>query len=196
MDIAETELMSRYGAFKIYVWNGKPGKEPVVLTTLQLNPSLPVLVRIHSECLTGDSFGSQQCDCGQQKDASLSLIANSENGIFVYHRAEGRGIGLFHKIKAYYLQRKFDLDTYDANVQLGFRPDERRYDTLRDIFDKFGIKEVKLITNNLEKIQEIEKLGVRVVERVPLIVPSNHYNKRYLETKRVRFGHLLAHEQT
>lgn len=196
MNIAESELVGRQGAFRIFVWDGERGREPVVLATPKIDPTLPVLVRIHSECLTGDSFGSRHCDCGEQKEKSLSIIANSGNGLFIYHRAEGRGIGLFHKIQAYHLQKNLQIDTYDANVRLGFRPDERNYSSLIPIFEKFGVKKVKLITNNPDKIQKIEELGVRVMQRVPLVIPSNQYNKQYLDTKRVRFGHLPAHDQT
>ena len=152
-----------------------------------------VSVRVHSECMTGDVFGSLRCDCGSQLDESLRLIHERDVGALVYLRQEGRGIGLVNKIKAYELQ-DCGFDTLDANVRLGFDPDPRDYDVAALILDDLGISTIRLITNNPKKSIGLEKSGISITERVPLIIPANQHNEHYLKTKQTKFGHLLDHD--
>ena len=169
-----------------------PGHEalPVALQTGDVSGDEPVLVRLHSECFTGDVLGSQRCDCGDQLHVALQQISQAKRGIFLYLRQEGRGIGLANKIVAYALQEQ-GVDTYDANVQLGFQPDERRYDIAALILRQMGVTRVRLMTNNPDKVEQLRSVGIDVVERVPLEVPANQYDKAYLRTKRDRFHHQL-----
>lgn len=146
-----------------------------------------VLVRLHSECLTGDSLFSLRCDCGLQLRKSMEMIAEEGSGVIVYLRQEGRGIGLLNKMKAYALQDK-GLDTVEANHQLGFKADERDYSIASEILKDLGLKKIRLLTNNPEKIKGING-SIEVVERIPLKIPSNHHNERYLRTKREKMGH-------
>ncbi len=183
-------LPTKNGIFRIIVWPGKKGQETVVLVTEHLDIKKPVLVRIHSECLTGDTFSSMRCDCGQQKYKALQTISQSKNGIFIYLRQEGRGIGLYQKIKAYALQEQ-GYDTHQANILLGDKPDQREYSIAKEILNKFGIKKIKLITNNPSKITDLSMAGFDIVEKIPLKVKKNKYNKKYLETKEVKFKHFL-----
>ncbi len=182
-----TELATEFGILNMHTWNQRQGKETVALSTQNLDVTKPILVRIHSECLTGDTFNSLHCDCGQQKYEALQMITKSNNGVFIYHRAEGRGIGLFEKIKAYKLQKERGLNTYEANLALGYGADERDYTSLKMVFDKLKITKIKLLTNNPLKIKGIEKLGIKIVESVPLIVKSNFYNRDYIRTKMENF---------
>lgn len=188
MEHLSAALPSNYGDLSITVYAQGHGKETVVLTTKRLTGHIPPLVRIHSECLTGDTFGSLRCDCGPQKDASLHMIAESGNGIFIYLRQEGRGIGLFEKIKAYRLQEE-GHDTYDANILLGHDADAREYSMAKKVLDDFDIHNIRLITNNPKKVTAMQKLGINVSERVPLIIPANKFNQHYLDTKKKKFGH-------
>jgi GTP cyclohydrolase II len=188
MEHLSAALPSNYGDLSITVYDQGPGKETVVLTTKRLTGHITPLVRIHSECLTGDTFGSLRCDCGPQKDASLRMIAESGNGIFIYLRQEGRGIGLYEKIKAYKLQEQ-GHDTYDANILLGHDADAREYSMAKKVLDDLDIHNIKLITNNPKKVTAMQKLGINVSERVPLIIAPNEFNKRYLATKKSKFGH-------
>src|SRR5260221_7285925 len=181
-------LPTKHGNFTIIVWPAKNGKDAVALTTTQLDTSKPVLVRIHSECITGDVFGSYRCDCGQQKQKALVKIAKSKNGIFIYLKQEGRGIGLSEKIRAYALQEQ-GYDTHEANILLGHDPDPREYSKVKEILDQLGVKRIKLITNNPSKENSLREFGFDIVERIPLRVRSNKYNKKYLETKKVKFKH-------
>ncbi len=181
-------LPTSIGDLTITVYNESLGRETVVLTTPRLTAHIPPLVRIHSECLTGDIFGSLRCDCGPQKDASLHMIAASGNGVFIYLRQEGRGIGLFEKIKAYKLQEK-GHDTYDANIILGHDADAREYSMAKKVLDDLSITNIKLITNNPTKVREMIDLGINVTERVPIVIPPNKHNKQYIRTKQERFGH-------
>jgi len=170
-----------------------PGHEalPVALQTGDISGDEPVLVRLHSECFTGDVLGSQRCDCGKQLHGALQKIGQAQRGIFLYLRQEGRGIGLANKLAAYALQEQ-GVDTYDANVQLGFRPDERRYDIAALILRQMGVSRVRLLTNNPDKVDQLRAAGIDVVERVPLEVPANQYDQAYLKTKRDRFHHQLT----
>lgn len=188
MEHLSAALPTTSGDFSITVYKEERGRETVVLTTPRVTAHIPPLVRIHSECLTGDTFGSLRCDCGPQKEASLHLIAESKNGIFIYLRQEGRGIGLFEKIKAYRLQEE-GHDTYDANILLGHDADAREYSMAKKVLDDLGVTNIRLITNNPTKVSNMIKLGINVSERVPLIIQPNIHNKHYLETKKRKFGH-------
>lgn len=154
-----------------------------------LKPGDVVTVRVHSECLTGDLFGSQRCDCGSQLQKSLDVITR-EKGVLIYLRQEGRGIGLINKLKAYNLQDE-GFNTVDANHQLGFETDERDYDTAIFILKDLGIKKIKLLTNNPEKVTSIDREGIEIVDRIPLQVEPNEDNEDYLRIKRDLMGHLL-----
>ena len=191
---AEATLTTRSGAFKIAVFNveGAPG-EVAALTRGPLHGDAIPLVRLHSECLTGDVLGSLRCDCGQQLHAALELIAEAPSGVLLYLPQEGRGIGLANKIRAYALQDQ-GLDTVDANLALGLPVDRRDYAAAAHILLSLGLRQVRLLTNNPAKSAALEKHGVQVVERVPLEVPPNPINLDYLRTKADRMGHLLAFE--
>ncbi len=190
--VAEARLPTRYGEFRIVAYQSPfdPG-EHIALTIGDWTPDRPVLTRIHSECLTGDVFGSMRCDCGEQMDLALKILGQEGTGAFLYMRQEGRGIGLHNKIKAYSLQDG-GLDTIDANKQLGFDPDLRHYGIGAKILADLGINKIKLLTNNPKKLVGLSGLGVEVVERVQVEVPPNDENRAYLETKRERMGHILA----
>ncbi|HXK37468.1 MAG TPA: GTP cyclohydrolase II [Candidatus Paceibacterota bacterium] len=188
MEHLSAKLPSDFGNFSITVYKQELGRETVVLSTPRLAPHMHPLVRIHSECLTGDTFGSLRCDCGPQKEASLRMIAESGNGVFIYLRQEGRGIGLFEKIKAYKLQED-GHDTYEANILLGHDADGRTYAMAKNVLDDLGIDTIKLITNNPKKVTSMRELGVHVAERIPLIIEANAHNKHYLDTKKKKFGH-------
>ena len=162
----------------------------LVLRHPECNPDNPVIVRIHSECITGEVFHSQKCDCGQQLNESMKLIAQ-EKGILVYLRQEGRGIGIINKLKAYKHQED-GLDTIEANIALGLKPDYRKYDVAVEILRSLGIKQVRLITNNPDKIASLNQLGLNVTERIPLIIPPNENSADYLKTKEDHMGHLLS----
>lgn len=149
-----------------------------------------VLTRIHSECLTGDVFASNRCDCGNQLHKAMEMIDKNNSGLILYLRQEGRGIGLFNKIKAYHLQEN-GYDTVDANVELGFSPDLRDYKIASQILNELGVKSIDLLTNNPDKIKQIEKNGIKVNKRVPIEIHSNHVDRAYLKTKAVRMGHEL-----
>jgi len=192
-NFVETKLNTESGLFNIRVYSEESNKETVVLWTNNINTFEPVLVRVHSECMTGDTIGSLQCDCGKQLQKSLQLI-QKEGGVLIYLRQEGRGIGLFEKIKAYELQSK-GYDTFEANVLLGHHPDERTYKMAKVALDDLKIKRIRLLTNNPSKVSELAKLGIEVVEQVPLIIRSNKYNKKYFATKKDKFQHALNGEQ-
>jgi GTP cyclohydrolase II len=192
---AEASLPTRYGAFNISVFSveGAPG-EIAALTHGSLHAEASPLVRLHSECLTGDVLGSRRCDCGEQLDAALALIASAPAGVLLYLPQEGRGIGLANKIRAYALQDQ-GLDTVDANLALGLPVDHRDYAAAAHVLHSLGLTRVRLLTNNPLKTDALERNGVSVVERVPLAVPPNPVNVRYLRTKADRMGHLLAFER-
>lgn len=194
--VAEARLPTGYGEFNIIVYISQKGKEHVALTVGQTEPgdaqpgSGPVLVRLHSECLTSDVFGSARCDCGEQLHESLRRLQEEGRGILLYMRQEGRGIGLANKIRAYALQQQ-GYDTVDANLALGFPEDMRDYSEAADILKDLGITRVRLLTNNPAKIEGLERGGIEVAERLPLHVLPNPSNAEYLRTKQERMDHLL-----
>ena len=190
--VAEARLPSRWGeftavAYKSYVDQG----EHIALTIGEWNKDEPVLVRIHSECLTGDVFGSRRFDCGEQRELALDIISKAGAGVFLYMRQEGRGIGLHNKIKAYSLQ-DHGLDTVEANQTLGFEPDLRHYGVGAQILQDLGISKLRLLTNNPRKVAGLSGFDLEIVDRVPVEAAVNDENRRYLRTKKARFGHILA----
>ncbi|MBI4201876.1 MAG: bifunctional 3,4-dihydroxy-2-butanone-4-phosphate synthase/GTP cyclohydrolase II [Chloroflexi bacterium] len=194
--VTETRLPTRHGIFTAIAYKSDlDADEHVALVRGNVNTSDPVLIRVHSQCLTGDTFGSLRCDCGEQMEKALELIANSERGVFLYMRQEGRGIGLHNKLRAYALQ-DIGLDTVQANESLGFLPDLRWYGIGAQILVDLGVKNIRLLTNNPKKVVGLESYGLHLVERVPIVIPPNHENQRYLETKRTKLGHLLSEEDT
>jgi len=192
--VAEADFPSRFGHFRIFGFEGlKPNEteEAVVLKIGDLSPGAPPpLVRIHSECLTGDVLLSLRCDCRSQLEQAIEQIADAGRGLLIYEHQEGRGIGLMNKLRAYELQDN-GLDTVEANVQLGFAPDLRDYALPAAIIRFFGIREVRLLSNNPDKVAAMEKAGVRVVERIPLVAPAMDSTTDYLRTKREKMGHLI-----
>ncbi|WP_322814251.1 GTP cyclohydrolase II [Chloroflexus sp.] len=187
---AMADLPTRFGHFQIVIYLDAEQKEQIALTCGPLHTPEPVLTRLHSECLTGDIFGSHRCDCGEQLAAALTAIQQAGRGVLLYLRQEGRGIGLVNKIRAYALQQQ-GLDTVDANRALGLPDDMRDYRVAAAILTDLGIKSVRLLTNNPAKITGIEQHGIAVTERVPLQMPVNNYSAAYLLAKQVRMGHLL-----
>jgi GTP cyclohydrolase II len=189
--VATSRLPTAFGEFKITVFQDpQSGEEHVALSKgLDIPPTGPVLVRIHSECLTGDAFASLKCDCGPQLQATLKLINDVGQGVVLYLRQEGRGIGLTNKIRAYALQDQ-GHDTVDANLMLNLPADARRYDMCTIMLEHLKIKQVKLVTNNPSKIAALEELGIDVVDRVPLTVGLNPFNAEYLKTKHERMAHM------
>ena len=187
----EAELPTEYGDFRIIPFRQKSnGLEHVALIKGHWSADEPVLVRMHSSCVTGDIFGSKRCDCGEQLHRAMRMIDQEGKGLVVYLNQEGRGIGLMNKIAAYKLQEEGD-DTVDANIHLGFQPDEREYGVGAQILSELGVGKIRLITNNPVKRVGLESFGLEIVENVPIVVEPNPYNKRYLETKRIRMGHKL-----
>jgi len=166
------------------------GKEHLAIVIGKLDPSRPVLTRLHSECFTGDLLGSLRCDCGDQLRGAIDEIAKQGSGVLLYLAQEGRGIGLVNKLRAYELQDA-GADTLEANLQLGFGPDERVYQPAAEMLRQLDIGSVKLLTNNPEKVKGLAQCGVAVAERVPHVFPANDHNERYLSTKAVRFGHMF-----
>lgn len=189
--VATSRLPTTFGEFKITVFQDpQTGEEHVAISKgLDTAPTDPVLVRIHSECLTGDAFASLKCDCGPQLQATLKLINEVGQGVVLYLRQEGRGIGLTNKIRAYALQDQ-GHDTVDANLMLNLPADARRYDMCIIMLDHLKVKQVKLVTNNPSKIAALEELGIEVVDRVPLTVGLNPFNAEYLKTKHERMAHM------
>lgn len=191
--VAEAKLPSEYGEFTLKVFeNILDGKEHVAIIKGDIRATDDVLVRVHSECLTGDIFGSHRCDCGPQLHAALTKIEQEGQGVVVYMRQEGRGIGLVNKIKAYALQEQ-GLDTVEANQKLGFAPDPRDYGIGAQILYDVGVRKMRLMTNNPKKRVGLQSYGLEVVDLVPLEIPATADNHRYLETKRDKMGHLLRH---
>ena len=191
MNIIESNianLPTKYGNFRIKAY--KDGnQEHLAIMSLDFETLEAPFVRIHSECLTGDTLGSLKCDCQNQLDFSLKFIAKN-GGLVIYHRQEGRNIGLVNKVNAYALQDK-GRNTIEANIELGFKEDERDYRVVGYIFENLGIKKLKLITNNPAKLKYVESLGVEIVERIPAIIKANKYNELYLSTKKEKMGHLI-----
>jgi len=189
--IVETKLPTEYGEFKMIAYRSKvDGLEHIALVMGKLDETIPILVRVQSECLTGDVFSSLRCDCSSQLNTALKAIADNGSGILVYMRQEGRGIGLINKMKAYNLQDE-GLDTVEANEKLGFSPDLRHYGLGAQILSDLGVKQIRLLTNNPRKIVGLEGYGLSVIERVSLKIPPNTINKDYLKAKKDKLGHIL-----
>lgn len=189
--VAIADLPSRFGRFQVAAfWNNRDSKDHIAI--LHGNPmgKENVPTRVHSECLTGDALGSLRCDCRDQLEVSLTRIAQQDSGIVLYLRQEGRGIGLLNKMRAYGLQDR-GLDTVEANLALGFRDDEREYSIAAHMLHSLKVKSIQLLTNNPKKVEELQQHGVKVVGRLPHVIPANDFNRFYLETKRDRSGHLL-----
>lgn len=190
---ATAKLPTEFGYFKITPFiNLSDQKEHMALIKGEWDENDTVLVRVHSSCATGDIFSSSRCDCGSQLQESMKMIENEGKGLIVYLSQEGRGIGLFNKIHAYQLQDE-GLDTVDANIALGFKPDEREYEAAASILNDLQVKKIRLITNNPAKSDALINLGFQIEATVPIEIPSNEHNEFYLETKRDRMGHILNH---
>ncbi len=189
--VAEARVPTRHGEFTAVSYRSIVDKdEHVALVKGTITPNEPTLVRVHSECLTGDVFDSIRCDCGDQMALALQTIEREGKGVFLYMRQEGRGIGLHNKLKAYALQDR-GLDTVEANLHLGFAPDLRHYGVGAQILVDLGVKKMRLLTNNPKKVVGLDSFGLELVERVPIITPRNEENWEYLETKRTKMGHIL-----
>jgi GTP cyclohydrolase II len=189
--VGVAELPTRFGKFRIVAfWNNRDDKDHVAIVHGDVIGGEDVPVRLHSECLTGDALGSLRCDCRDQLEAGLLRIAEMKRGVLLYLRQEGRGIGLMNKIRAYSLQDS-GLDTVDANLALGFRDDERDYAVAAHMLFGLRVKSIQLMTNNPNKLAQLQALGVQVNGRIPHLLPSNPYNRAYLETKARRSGHFI-----
>ncbi|NEW06138.1 bifunctional 3,4-dihydroxy-2-butanone-4-phosphate synthase/GTP cyclohydrolase II [Paenibacillus sp. SYP-B3998] len=192
----EISLPTDFGTFKAIAYtNQLDNKEHVALVKGTLDPKQPTLVRVHSECLTGDVFHSHRCDCGPQLDAALKQIDEAGSGVLLYMRQEGRGIGLINKLKAYALQEQ-GFDTVEANIKLGFAPDLRDYGIGAQILKDLGIRQLRLLTNNPRKIKGLEGYGLEVVERVAIQMESKEHNLSYLQTKKQKLGHMLEFQDS
>jgi GTP cyclohydrolase II len=186
------ELPSRFGHFPVVAfWNNRDKQEHAAFVHGDITGAENVPVRVHSECLTGDAIGSLRCDCRDQLETALRTIGSLENGILLYMRQEGRGIGLTNKIRAYGLQ-DYGYDTVEANLALGFRDDEREYSSAAHMLDSLKVKSIRLMTNNPKKIDELKAYGINITDRIPLIIPPNQFNEFYLRTKAAKSGHLMT----
>jgi GTP cyclohydrolase II len=189
--VARAELPTRFGRFRILAVKGRGPKEEVVaIQHGNLRRGATPVVRIHSQCLTGDVFTSQRCDCRAQLELSLRKIAKAPSGMVLYLPQEGRGIGLINKVKAYQLQDE-GLDTVEANRKLGFAADSRDYDFAAAALKALGVRSVRLLSNNPDKIEQLERAGIRVIERIPCRPRTNQHSRAYLRTKQNKMGHLL-----
>jgi 3,4-dihydroxy 2-butanone 4-phosphate synthase/GTP cyclohydrolase II len=190
------DLPSKYGSFKLHLYENTldPLDNPIALVKGEISGDEPVLVRVHSECLTGDVFGSKRCDCGEQLIAAMSMVEKAGRGVVLYMRQEGRGIGLVNKLLAYHLQEQ-GKDTVEANEALGFKADLRDYGTGAQILKDLGLKKIRLLTNNPKKVIGLKGYDLEIVERIPLEIPPNPINEKYLKTKKDRLGHLLQSEK-
>jgi GTP cyclohydrolase II len=189
--VAVANLPSRFGRFRIVAfWNNRDGKEHVALVHGDIMGGEDVPTRLHSECLTGDAIGSLRCDCRDQLEVALRKISSMPRGLVLYMRQEGRGIGLINKVRAYSLQDR-GLDTVDANLALGFRDDERDYAVAAHMLASLTVRSIRLMTNNPNKIRQLEQLGVKVSDRIPHVIPATEWNRFYLETKATRSGHAI-----
>jgi 3,4-dihydroxy 2-butanone 4-phosphate synthase/GTP cyclohydrolase II len=193
--VTEAKLPTKWGEFRAVAYRSVvDAAEHVALVRGDISNGEPVLVRVHSECLTGDVFGSLRCDCGAQIEMALQRIAKEDRGVFLYMRQEGRGIGFHNKLCAYALQDQ-GMDTVEANIALGFAPDLRDYGVGAQILADLGLHNIRLLTNNPKKVVGLESYGIEIVETVPLIVPATPYNIHYLETKQKKLGHILNLEE-
>jgi 3,4-dihydroxy 2-butanone 4-phosphate synthase/GTP cyclohydrolase II len=194
---AETTVPTLYaGEFKVIVYeNDVDELLHIALVKGEIDPEKPVLVRVHSECLTGDIFGSLRCDCGEQLHRAMEMIEKEGSGVILYIRQEGRGIGLVNKIKAYALQ-DHGFDTVEANEELGFKADLRNYGIGAQILVNIGVRKMRLLTNNPKKIVGLEGYGLKLVEQVPIEIKPNEHNRSYLECKKLKMGHLLNIDAT
>jgi GTP cyclohydrolase II len=193
--VASADFPTRWGAFRIYGFRaesngGRPAEEAVALTMGDVH-STPPLVRVHSQCLTGDVFHSLRCDCRQQLEMALAMIRDEGAGILIYEQQEGRGIGLMAKLQAYELQDS-GLDTVEANERLGFKADQRDFALPGQILKALGVSKVRLLSNNPEKVEALERAGVKVIERLPCEVEPSAYAEEYLKTKKKKLGHLFS----
>ena len=190
-EIARAELPTRYGRFRIYGFRGRgPQDEAVALVRGNVQGRVAPLVRVHSQCLTGDVLTSLRCDCRAQLELSLKKIGRAPSGILLYLPQEGRGIGLMNKLRAYQLQDG-GMDTVEANVSLGFAADARDYDFPAKILKKLGARKIRLLSNNPDKVQQLESAGIHVIERVPCQPRISKISRGYLQTKKSKMGHLL-----
>lgn len=191
-DYSDSDIETEYGRFNIRAYRNENNKPETVVLIHRGNDfeheRVPV-VRVHSECLTGDIFSSMHCDCHEQLVQSLKIIGSSNYGILIYLRQEGRGIGLYNKLKTYRLQAQ-GMDTVEANLAIGMESDLRSYVDAADILSELGIKEIKLLTNNPDKVSQLQDCGFEV-HRLPLIIPQNKYNRRYIDTKRDKMNHWI-----
>ena len=189
--VSVAEFPSEHGRFRIIGFiNNKDTKDHTIVLKGDVGDGEGILTRIHSSCLTGDALGSRRCDCGPQLRQALDIIEQEGRGILLYHMEEGRGIGLMNKLRAYALQ-DHGLDTVDANTILGFKPDERDYRIPSEMLKKIGVRSIRLMTNNPDKVEQVEKYGIRVTERVHHEPAPDRHSRKYMETKKERFGHIL-----
>src|ERR1041385_6742737 len=190
--VADAKLPTEWGAFRIIGYRSTISDEEfVVLAKGELRPDIATLVRIHSQCLTGDVFGSEKCDCGLQLHRTMEMIQEEGRGAIVYQQQEGRGIGILNKIRAYALQDQ-GADTVEANEQLGFEVDAREYQQCAEILFDLGLCKVRVISNNPDKLDALERAGLRIVERIPIEVPAEAPAAHYLRTKKEKLGHLIS----